>query len=74
MFVLLKGKNVQPDSPKETMEGEVRDEDVEQVEEETYMLSVYWHERVLGAEVGVIEFLTNCVEQPLLAPVDDEDE
>ena len=33
MFVLLKGKNVQPDSPKETMEGEVRDEDVEQVEQ-----------------------------------------
>lgn len=49
-------------------------EDVEQVEEETYMLSVYWHERLLGSEAEVIEFIADCVEQPLLTTVDDVDE
>lgn len=47
-------------------------DDVEQVEENTYNLTVYWHERTKGSEQQVIDFLKNCVALPLHRPVDGE--
>lgn len=39
-------------------------EDVEQVEERAYNLTVYWHEKQLGSERQVIDFLKECSELP----------
>ena len=40
-------------------------EDVEQVEESSYSIVVYWHERTPGSEANVLKFLLNCADLPL---------
>ena len=39
--------------------------DVEKVEESSYNIFVYWHERTPGSEDNVLNFLTKCAELPL---------
>ena len=47
---------------------DVLPEDVEQVEESDYNISVYWHERAAGSEDNVLNFLRNCAASPLHEP------
>ncbi len=42
--------------------------DVVQIEEDSYTLCVYWHERTRGDEQAVLDFLKDCVELPLIEP------
>ncbi len=49
-------------------------EDVEQVEESVYTISVYWHERQQFTEGAVIDFLKDCANLPLHEPVDPDEE
>ena len=42
--------------------------DVEQVEETGYMVSVYWHERTSGTEAEILAFLDKCINLPLHEP------
>ena len=48
-------------------------EDVEQVEESSYNIVVYWHERTPGSEDNVLNFLQKCAELPLHDPPPEED-
>lgn len=48
-------------------------EDVEQVEENRYTITVYWHERTAGTEQQVFDFLQSCADKPLIAPVDEDE-
>lgn len=42
--------------------------DVVQIEEDSYNICVYWHERTLGDEQAVLDFLKDCTELPLIEP------
>ena len=42
--------------------------DVVQIEEDSYNICVYWHERTTGDEQAVLDFLKNCAELPLIEP------
>lgn len=48
-------------------------DDVEQVEEIGYNITIYWHERAPGDEQHVFEFLGHCTSLPLHEPVPDSD-
>lgn len=42
--------------------------DVIQIEEDAYNICVYWHERTMGDEQAVLDFLKHCAELPLVEP------
>jgi len=42
--------------------------DVVQIEEDSYNICVYWHERTMGDEQAVLNFLKDCAELPLIEP------
>jgi hypothetical protein len=42
--------------------------DVIQIEEDSYTISVYWHERIKGEEQAVLDFLKNSGELLLIEP------
>ena len=48
-------------------------EDIEQIEEVGYIVSIYWHEKRLGDESKIVDFLKQCVEIPLHNPIDDDE-
>ena len=48
-------------------------EDVEQIEEDGYIVTVYWHEKHAGDESKIIDFLRQCIEIPLHIPIDDDE-
>ena len=48
-------------------------EDVEQVEESGYNITVYWHERENGSEQAVLDFLRQCADLPLHTPDKEDD-
>lgn len=47
-------------------------QDVEQVEEASFNISVYWHETTEGTESDVFEFLNQCRDRQLYKSVDDD--
>lgn len=47
-------------------------EDVEQVEEVNYNITVYWHEKTKGSETTLFDFLKHCADQALHAPSEDD--
>ncbi len=48
-------------------------DDVEQIEEEGFNITVFWHERHKGSEQQVIEFLKECAALALYAPNEEDD-
>ena len=43
-------------------------DDVEQVEESGFNITIYWHERTKGSEETVLNYLKTCAELPLYEP------
>ncbi len=48
-------------------------EDVDQVEESRYDITVYWHEAQKGTEQAVLDFLRQCADLPLHKPVEEDE-
>ncbi|MBL6690982.1 MAG: hypothetical protein ISP91_11365 [Pseudomonadales bacterium] len=47
--------------------------DVDQVEESRYTITVYWHEAEKGSEQIVLDFLRQCADLPLNKPVEEDE-
>jgi len=47
--------------------------DVDQVEESRYTITIYWHEAEKGSEQIVLDFLKQCADLPLHKPVEEDE-